>query len=241
LKPPRGARLGALVDLGLLILAVGALLGGVVVLAIFGWEPPSTQIFIAGAAAAQMLVMLGAATILMMRRKEHWPALGLRRPESWNRTAQLVIGGYVAVVVLNGAIQLGAMRFTDLKPPDLSTFASIEGQPAQYLFWLAMVWSSAAIGEELLFRGFIWSRMERLIGGGRPAPVPTLVIQALLFGAAHLYQGPTGMLVTTGVGLVMGVVYLSGRRNLIPCILLHGLIDTGGRTMLFLGIEPPAS
>jgi membrane protease YdiL (CAAX protease family) len=230
-----------LIDLGMLVAAFGALIAIAAAFVVAGWDvPTSSQVFLAATSAGQMLLLLGAATLILMRRGEHWPSLGLARPSSWNTTAQLVVGGYVAMFVLNAMIQVGAARFTDLEPPDLALFAGIKGEPALYLGWVVTAWVSAAIGEELLFRGFVWSRVERLIGGGHAAPILALVVQALLFGAGHLYQGLTGVAVTTVVGLVMGGVYLAGRRNLVACILLHGLIDTVSLTVLFLGVEPPA-
>ena len=45
-----------------------------------------------------------------------------------------------------------------------------------------------------------------------------------LFGAAHRYQGWTGILATAGVGMLMTIVYLA-TGSLAAAMLLHALID----------------
>jgi membrane protease YdiL (CAAX protease family) len=103
-------------------------------------------------------------------------------------------------------------------------------------------WTSAALGEELLFRGFFRSRLERLFGGRAPwAGVGAVLGQAVLFGLAHDNQGLGGILLTATSGLMLGVVCLAGQRNLIACIVLHALIDTISLTVVFLGAAPGAT
>jgi membrane protease YdiL (CAAX protease family) len=97
----------------------------------------------------------------------------------------------------------------------------------EYLFWAIPVsWGSAAFGEELLARGFILNRIGQVIGSLRtPAIAAAVVLQAAIFGSFHIYQGIGGALITGAAGLVIGLIWLLGGRNLWPCFLLHGLID----------------
>jgi hypothetical protein len=64
--------------------------------------------------------------------------------------------------------------------------------------------------------------------------------QAARFGISHAYQGLSGILLTGATGLVIGIVYIASRRNLLVCILLHGLVDTVSLTALFFGVMPNA-
>ena len=107
-----------------------------------------------------------------------------------------------------------------------SPLAGISGDLPQYLFYGFVVsWGSAAFGEELLLRGFILDRIAKLIGSDRvPALLAAIVVQAALFGSFHFHQG-SNALVATVAGLVFGVIWLLGGRNLWACILLHGLVD----------------
>jgi membrane protease YdiL (CAAX protease family) len=81
---------------------------------------------------------------------------------------------------------------------------------------------TAGICEELLVRGFL---IRFLHEGGFAVPLGVaLVASSLVFGLAHLYQGLKGVAGTAVAGLVFGLVFLlSG--SLIPCIILHVLLD----------------
>ena len=195
-----------------------------------------------GAVAAQlmvplrMLLLVAAATLLLRWRGLTWADVGLRRTGSWRRTLLLVGGGYLALALCAGLLM--AFVLPALGQPaqaSAAAFASIEGQLWKYLSWLAIAWTSAAIGEELIFRGFLQSRLEAGFGPGRAGAVLALLVQATVFGFAHGYQGIGGVLLTAAAGLVLGGVRLAARRGLIPSMLLHGLIDTISLTAVYLG------
>jgi membrane protease YdiL (CAAX protease family) len=232
-----GGRLGAVVDVAIWL---GVLVLEAVVVSRLGGRTPSGA-FTRLAAPAEMLVLLIVATMLMRRRGEGWRSVGLAPPASIRRVAGLVVGGYLAAIASNAACVLLAFPALGLSPPSFGALGALQGHPWAFAQWLVVAWVSAAVGEELQFRGFLWSRIERLFGGGRWAVAPTLVVQAGLFGLGHIYQGLGGALVTGGMGLVLGVVFLAGRRNLVGCMVLHGLIDTISLTAMFFGAVPTAA
>ena len=123
------------------------------------------------------------------------------------------------------------MKAAGLPAPDLSVFAQLlEGNLSLYLWMLIPVsWGSAAIGEELLARGFLQHRLTGLTGR-----YAALVLQALIFAVAHFYQGLSGIIQVFVVGLVFGAVRLR-THSLLPTILAHGAIDTLSITLLYLG------
>jgi membrane protease YdiL (CAAX protease family) len=65
-----------------------------------------------------------------------------------------------------------------------------------------------------------------------------VAVQAILFGLAHFYQGPAGMILVFLVGLVMGALFIAARRNLWVVILAHGFFDTLGTIAIFFGFGP---
>jgi membrane protease YdiL (CAAX protease family) len=104
--------------------------------------------------------------------------------------------------------------------------------------WLAISWSVAAFGEEIVYRGYFMSRVTDLIGNTRTGWVASLFLSAILFGLIHYYQGASGM-VSTGIsGLVFGTLYLVTGRNLWAPIFAHGIYDTVGFLLIFLGKYP---
>ena len=164
--------------------------------------------------------------------------LGLGRPRSWLGLILWTVLGVVAVVL---AVTFGArplIAALDLPPSNLSRLAALKGDAEQLAIMLAIAWTTAAIGEELFFRGYLLGRIQSLFGGGWLAMALAVVVQALLFGLAHAYQGPAGAIQTATVGFVLGAIFVAAGRNIWPVILAHGLIDTMSLVALYLGAMP---
>jgi membrane protease YdiL (CAAX protease family) len=128
-------------------------------------------------------------------------------------------------------------------PQDLSAFAGLEGDLRAYLLFSLYMWVFAALGEEIVFRGFLMRRLALLMGGSRLAWLSAAIVSASVFGLAHAYQGPSGIITTGLVGLVLGLAFALERQNLLLCVLIHGLYDTVGITAIYLGLldtTPPS-
>ncbi|MGB3797568.1 MAG: CPBP family intramembrane glutamic endopeptidase, partial [Alteraurantiacibacter sp.] len=147
-------------------------------------------------------------------------------PANWRTTlgwAALGTGGTIAIFTVGAwvteAIGLGA-------PDPTFVLALVTESPAMFALWVVGVAIFAAgFGEEVLYRGFLMDRLERLPGlRGRGGAV--LVIQALLFGLPHAYQGWGGMVVTACVGLLFGFIRNRCGGNLWAVIIAHAAVDT---------------
>ena len=93
---------------------------------------------------------------------------------------------------------------------------------------------TAGICEELLFRGFLLWVLAHLL----PSWWLAALVQAALFGVAHLYQGPRGVLTTFFVGAFLtGVVWISG--SLWPAMLAHALLDLNAGDLAIRAAELP--
>jgi membrane protease YdiL (CAAX protease family) len=69
------------------------------------------------------------------------------------------------------------------------------------------------------------------------ADIAALTAMSAFFGYRHYYyQGFHGAVVTGAMGLSIGIMYLwFGRRNLLPLIIAHGLVNSISQTQRFLG------
>lgn len=208
----------------------------------------STDIAIGGdlaeraAIPLRMLALVTLATLLLLLGGETWSDVGLKRPRSLWQTFALVIVGYLAVGIAVTAVTQLLFPQLGIVPKTSAVFAAIRGNFVEYIYWLLPVaWLSAAVGEELVFRGFLQSRLERFFGGGWGAALFAVVAQGIIFGALHAYQGTGGAIVAGVTGTMIGLVYVVGGRNLWACILLHGLVDTISLTALYLGAAPGGS
>lgn len=174
-------------------------------------------------------------------RGETWASFGLVVPRAWVR--YLLLGLLLAVVdiVVDGAVRSVTtpliVKWTGANPHlDAETFAPIKGDLALYLMIVPSVWLFAAFGEEFFYRGYLLTRLAQSFGGGRLALGLAVVVQAVFFALAHAYQGPVGMVPIFVGAIVSGIATTVWGRNLWPAIVAHGLVDTLGFTMLYLGL-----
>jgi membrane protease YdiL (CAAX protease family) len=182
------------------------------------------------------LLLLGWISLRL--RKSGWKSVGLTRPASWPRT---IVVALVAAVVLQ-AVSLWitvplATRLTG-KPPDLTEFRELIGNTKLLLIGLGVVWTLAAFGEELAFRGYLLNRVADLGGRSRAAWAVAYIVMSAVFGLGHLYQGPSGVIDSAVAGLMFGGLYLALGRNLWPAILAHGMSDTLALVMVYCGWTP---
>jgi CAAX protease family protein len=183
--------------------------------------------------------LVAVAALFLWWRGPGWRAIGLRRPVApvYSATVGVVVG--VSYQVLGTyAIEPLIARLTSGQLPDVSQFRSLIGDEKQLLFWIGMSWSLAALLEELSFRGWLMARFAELGHFTNTWWIVGLMATSALFGAVHIYQGLSGMIATGVTGLVFGVTYLSTGRNLWTPIIAHGVLDTTGFTMMYLGVYP---
>jgi membrane protease YdiL (CAAX protease family) len=87
------------------------------------------------------------------------------------------------------------------------------------LFWVGLS-ISAALFEEICFRGFIISRLKIISGNYLVAAVAG----SLAFSMGHLYQGIMGVIITFIYGMLFSGLYIA-RKSVFPCIVAHFLQD----------------
>jgi membrane protease YdiL (CAAX protease family) len=177
--------------------------------------------------SARMAVLVLLCSYFVWRGGESWADLGLRKPPSWWRVVLPVVIGFALIIAVSLLVYRGIMPALSVEQPTLPRTISWSEDPLEYFYWAFLVaWGSAAFGEEMLARGFILDRIQKLIGSDRSYAAGLAVIgQAVLFGSFHLYQGLGGAILTCLTGLVLGLSWLWGGRNLWPAIILHGLVN----------------
>ncbi len=153
--------------------------------------------------------------------------VGMARPPSILRTIAFGLGFGIALVAFSKLLLTPIVEAITGIPRDLSAFDDVRGDVAQFLAWMPRIWIGAAICEEIVFRAFLIGRLEAAFGGAsRVATAAAALLSSALFGLAHTYQGPTGVLITAVLGLIFACVYAYGGRNLWLNIVVHGVYDT---------------
>jgi membrane protease YdiL (CAAX protease family) len=101
--------------------------------------------------------------------------------------------------------------------------------------WLLLVWTFAAFGEEIGYRGYLLRRAADVGGCSQAAYWSGVLAVSVLFGYGHYYKGPAGIIDSGAAGLILGTAFILSGRNLWVCILAHGFIDTVGVVAVFFG------
>lgn len=182
------------------------------------------------------LLLLGSASLWL--RGTGWRAIGLQRPRSWVKTLAWSIGLGIASQVLDLQIATPLLTRITGHAPDLSNFRSMIGSVPQLLYWLAVSWSFAAFGEEMVYRGYILNRAADALGRSWLAWVFAAILSSALFGLTHNYQGIAGVIDVAVFALIPVIAYLLSGRNLWIPILAHGIGDTIAFALIFFHRYP---
>lgn len=136
---------------------------------------------------------------------------------------------------VTGAVLLatGVLKNTTIKNSGAGQLFLSLGKYEPGSFFLVMVALVILVGfaEEMLFRGYLITRLERL---GLPA-WGCILVSALIFGLAH-WPG-YGLLLSLSKAFWLGIptgAYFYYRRNLGPLVLAHAFIDFSGLGLVYL-------
>jgi membrane protease YdiL (CAAX protease family) len=180
-----------------------------------------------------LLVVLGLLSIWL--RDGNWSAIGFKRPASWKRTVQIALAAAVLRIVL-GEFVIDSLTERFWPPAALPSGAeAITGNLGAAGLALLFVWTFAAFGEEIGYRGYLLTRAADLGQRSPAAYWAGVVIVSVLFGFGHFYKGPSGIVDSGVAGFILGAAYLLSGRNLWVCILAHGLIDTFAIVVVYFG------
>jgi membrane protease YdiL (CAAX protease family) len=173
--------------------------------------------------------------LISLRVRDGWSVLGLGRPASWLRTILIALGAATLRIALGDFVidPLSKRFFHPMAEP--AGVSSIPGHWKLALAALAFVWTFAAFGEEIAYRGYLLTRAADLGGRSKSAYWLGLLYVSVLFGYGHYYKGPAGILDSAIAGLILGAAYLLSGRNLWVAILGHGFIDTIALAALYFG------
>jgi len=180
-----------------------------------------------------VLFVVGLASIWL--RDGRLSSMGFKRPVSWRRIFLIaLIAAGVRIVLGQFVIEpITGFFWPAPKAPELAN--EITGNAKIALFALLLVWTFAAFGEEIAYRGYLLTRAADIGKRSTIAYWLGIVFVSILFGYGHYYKGPSGIVDSGIAGLILGTAYMLAGRNLWACILTHGFIDTFAVIDAFFG------
>jgi uncharacterized protein len=180
-----------------------------------------------------VLCVLGLLSIRL--RDGGWSAMGLKRPASWRRILLIALAAAALRILLGQFVVEPVTGFFWPRPSAPALAHEITGSAKIALLALLIVWTFAAFGEEIAYRGYLLTRAADV--GMRSATAYWIGILgvSILFGYGHYYKGASGIVDSGVAGLILGTAYMLAGRNLWASILTHGFIDTFGVIDAFFG------
>jgi membrane protease YdiL (CAAX protease family) len=200
------------------------------------------MVFVAAIWVANV-TMLGLIWLGIRLRRESWTSVGLRfeRPSiatvGWAILKSIPIFMFaIAAFILGSFVMANVVGIPD--GADMTKYNYLRDNLPMLIVSLAGAYVVASFGEEVVYRGFLISRLQSLFGGeSKTAVVAALIISSIIFGFAHFEWGPMGIGQTTFMGAALGISFLITKRNLWPLVLAHGYMDTLLFTQLYFAPE----
>ena len=180
-----------------------------------------------------VLCVLGLLSVRL--RDGRWSAMGFKRPALWRRIFLIALSAAALRILLGQFVVEPITGFFWPAPTAPALANEIAGNVKIALLALLLVWTFAAFGEEISYRGYLLTRAADIGERSTTSYWFGIVLVSILFGYGHYYKGPSGIVDSGIAGLILGTAYMLAGRNLWASILTHGFIDTFGVVDAFFG------
>jgi membrane protease YdiL (CAAX protease family) len=178
---------------------------------------------------------VGGILVLVWARasKTPWRNLGLSRPRSWVRAVVFGVAVGTAFKLVMKAVVMPLLGAA----PENATYHFVAGNTAALPGMIVTLILRAGFGEELMFRGFLFERLGRLIGEGLGAKTAIVLVTSALFGLEHYPdQGVDGAIQALITGLAFGTAFaVTGR--LWTVMIAHAAFDLTALTLIYHDVE----
>ena len=175
---------------------------------------------------------LGIVFLILKGSKYDWGRFGFGQKITGKTVIKSIVLATIIFAVFTFLIDPLLIKW--LGEYDLSSIDDIRGNLLGYIILMLIVWIFAAFGEEILFRGYYMKALAELLGNNKTAWVFSAFIVSLYFGISHAYQGLIGVVSVFLWSFVISLIFSKNKNNLLLLVLIHGIYDTIGVTLIYL-------
>lgn len=149
-----------------------------------------------------------------------------------------VLIGTIAAILIVSFMQLVFFpileKFFVFEETEVGLYEFIKESKWNFGFILVMGWLIGGFYEELLFHGFIFTRLEKMFPD-KYSTIIGFIITSIIFSAYHLQLGAAGAINALIVGAMYLGLFIYFKRNLWYSIICHGVYNTIVITMIYMG------
>ena len=182
------------------------------------------------------IAMLGVVWMGLRARGEKWSHIGLRLKHGKLRTFLLSLAVFIAALA---GFMLGSIIMANItgipESADMSSYNALAGNLPLLIVALIAVFIASSFGEEVIYRGFLITRISELGGNSKTWVRIAVLVSSIIFGLIHFDWGPMGMVQTGFMGLALGISFLLVKRNLWILVLAHAYLDAILMIQMYLG------
>ena len=179
--------------------------------------------------------LAGAALVVVwvVVTKTPWRELGFVAPRHWWADVSI---GIVAGVLLKLLLKALVLPLLGIGARN-EAYQFLVGNTGALPAALAMVVIGGGVGEELVWRGFLFNRLRALIGTWAASESIIVLVTSIGFGLGHLQgQGWPGAIQAMFTGLAFGTAY-SKLRRIWPVMVAHAAYDVAAILIIYFNLE----
>ncbi len=186
-------------------------------------------------------VILGPLLVLIASaieyKKDCFKSLGFQRKRI-NVKSLLIIAPIFGIVLFlfYFYIMVPSVTYLTGQPMDFSVFEPYTGNLPATLVFLLFIWTSAAFGEEIVFRGYLMRQFTKFFGSSKISLVINILLFGFIFGWSHPYQGISGQIITSILGMLYATIFHFRKNDLWFSLAAHGFFDTVALVFIYYGL-----
>lgn len=183
-------------------------------------------------------VPLALSAIFIIYRWKKLPIklLGFFKPQSWLKIVLIGLVVGIFIQVFDTYILTPVYELIGIRTADLSSYDSIVGNNSMLFLLLAISWTTAGLGEELIYRSFFLGQIVAFFEGSKGKWIIGLTLSSIIFGLLHFPQGTAGIISTGIAGFIIGLVYLKTNRNIWAAYFTHAIANTIAVLIIYSGL-----
>ena len=177
------------------------------------------------------ILMLTYVWFGLKLRGENWKDFGLTfKSISWKASIKALLLSLLVLVLALAGFILGSIIMANIigipESANLTGYDYLKDNIGMLLLTLTGVYIVSSFGEEIIYRGFLITRISQIGTDSKKATIIAIIISSIIFGLIHYSWGPMGMVQTGFMGLALGICYVKLKRRLWILILAHAYMDT---------------